>query len=687
MASTSALAEADCGLPNPLTELSRHLTEDLSRREEYLGHGAAGGDVERLSEPIPLHPADVFSEDFLTSEERSRLAPETFRMNDLLREMLEIDSEEHRDTMRSGPIRGPSVADIVARGSTRWADELLENEHLVHNAATSAYPPSNFDSLLLDEVTWMGGPSSIPFPNHPPTTSAAIQPHAASAADAAVLAWEHEAANQEMIPTANQLSGTLERPRFSDAEFVKFFKNFSGSGGGETPSGSGIDDSGRVSFDEENTQRVQFSSSSSSLSSSAAAGRQRESIADKWATELELESRGEDESTRPSDVLKTTTTTTATEDRFDAASASDFMEKLQQEWEAAGAGGGQDWLRTYDHAAHRRDASTSYVFDANNPYLHHEGDLLEEGRRRLRRGDLANAILYFEAVVQKDPTNAEAWQLLGTSQAENEQELASIAALRKCVEMSPDNLTAWMALAVSYTNESLYKQGCDALRKWLEANEKYRHIKGASRGGSDHASPAEALVSPIYSSVEQREIQARFIQAVRETTSRDEFDFELQLGLGVLFNISGEYDKAVDCFQAALKARPEEATLWNRLGATLANGNRSEESVQAYQQALRLSPGFVRCRYNLGIACINLSAYRQAVEHLLTALKLQSAGIGPVTAGGRTASMSENIWTTLRLAVSLMGRTDLLPHVNAKSMDALEKELGTGDDEALGASF
>lgn len=54
----------------------------------------------------------------------------------------------------------------------------------------------------------------------------------------------------------------------------------------------------------------------------------------------------------------------------------------------------------------------------------------------------------------------------------------------------------------------------------------------------------------------------------------------------------------------------QDARLWNRLGATLANGSKSEEAVEAYHMALNLAPGFIRARYNVGITCINLRAYR-----------------------------------------------------------------------------
>ncbi|XP_061540207.1 PEX5-related protein isoform X4 [Phycodurus eques] len=314
-------------------------------------------------------------------------------------------------------------------------------------------------------------------------------------------------------------------------------------------------------------------------------------------------------------------------------------------------------------------AVEGYYFHTDNPYK----DLpnaFEEGLKKSREGDLPNAVLMLEAAVLQDPHDSEAWQVLGTTQAENENEQAAIVSLQRCLELHPNNLPALMALAVSLTNTGMRYDACEALLRWLRHNPKYKHLlKGKKHLAGSPNSQRRMSHAPNIGRHESSmlpEIKELFLEAVQHNS--DTVDPDLQTGLGVLYNLSGEFNKAVDAFNTALSVRPEDYLLWNRLGATLANGDRSEEAVEAYTRALELQPGFIRSRYNLGISCINLGAHREAARNFLTALSLQRKS------QSRQQShqvMSGNIWAALRIALSMMDQPELFQAANIGDLDHL----------------
>ncbi|KAK3823748.1 MAG: hypothetical protein JOS17DRAFT_753272 [Linnemannia elongata] len=313
-----------------------------------------------------------------------------------------------------------------------------------------------------------------------------------------------------------------------------------------------------------------------------------------------------------------------------------------------------------------------YAFEQNNPYMVADPAKLMD---LAARGNLTESILALEAAVQKDPTDAAAWHQLGLRQQENERETMAIAALLKAVEANPKELNAWLALAVSYTNENCRVDAYDSLQSWVENSDLYSGVMKSVQGGQGR------------SAQERHEyVTGLFLEAAR-TNPGENLDPDVQIALGVLFNVSEEYEKAVDCFRAALNLRPDDYMLWNKYGATLANSHNTSAAIEAYFNALNINPSYIRARYNLAIACINLGQHREAAEHLLSALSLQNAGdaarglmVGSSTAGpqpdGGIGGMSQNVWETLKMAMYMLGRSDLAQRCETtRDLDAFRDEF------------
>lgn len=311
------------------------------------------------------------------------------------------------------------------------------------------------------------------------------------------------------------------------------------------------------------------------------------------------------------------------------------------------------WEKDFGNFTSARPQYGDYQFEesSQNPFLNEDNpfatgvELMDSGAK------LSSAVLCFEAAVQKDPNHVDAWARLGAAQAQNEKEDPAIRAMERCIQLDPSNLDALMYLSVSYTNEGYENAAYATLEKWLAT--KYPAIV-------DQARNAE----PRLENEDRFQLHGRvtelFIRAAQLSPAGANMDADVQVGLGVLFYGSEEYDKAIDCFQAALDVRPDDFLLWNRLGATLANSNKSEEAIEAYHRALSLRPSFVRARFNLGVSCINIGCYKEAAQHLLSALSLHEVDGPP---DELLANQSSNLYETLRRVLMAMERLDLMEKV------------------------
>ncbi|XP_034553138.1 peroxisomal biogenesis factor 5 isoform X1 [Notolabrus celidotus] len=623
------LVEAECGGANPLMKLTGHMTKE-------------GGAWRHRSTPtIPPAAIEIATEEELVNEflQAPPRPPHTFDMGQLLEEMQQIDQQ----SFRQAPQRAPDVAALALSGD--WAAEFLAGPDsasapglaALGDAADAdwtkefiaeAADPGRWAEEYLEqseEKLWLGD-----LGDKENEWTKEYQP------------------GEELRQTANELVSKVEDPKLQNTEFLRFIRQI---GEGSVTVESRTD---KQLTDKAQAQEAQNWASNLNQVS--------EESAEAWVDEF----------------------ATAGPDFQEAKAAVesdvDFWEKLQQEWEEMAKRDAEShpWLSDFDQLLNS-SYDKGYQFEEENPYLSHP-DPLSEGVKRMEAGDIPGAVRFFESAVQKEPDNQLAWQYLGTCQAENEQEFAAISALRRCIELKNDNLTALMALAVSFTNESLHRQACETLRDWLKHNPKYRSVWEQSEserqkeGARERDKERERFGSLLPESL-FTDVQSLFLHAANSDPAQ--VDPQLQCGLGVLFNLSGEYDKAVDCFSAALSVTPQDYLLWNKLGATLANGSRSEEAVAAYRRALELQPGFVRSRYNLGISCVNLGAHREAVEHFLEALSLQrqAAGDGARAVrgpGGAAATMmSDNIWSTLRMALSMMGESSLYAAADRRDLDTL----------------
>ena len=214
--------------------------------------------------------------------------------------------------------------------------------------------------------------------------------------------------------------------------------------------------------------------------------------------------------------------------------------------------------------------------------------LYSQGLAQLSRDDYNRALPYFEKAAETDPNYAEAWYQAGYCYGILGRHTDALRASRQAAKLRPEWAATYINIAASSYATGQYKDALDAYKQAIRLDEDSADIQySLGLTFNKLARTDEEILS-----------YKRAIQLKPDHTNAME-----KLGLA-LFKQRKFAESAATFDQ--LKTYSPDAKTYNNLGESLFEAGKSEESVEAFNNALASNPDFDKARYNLGRAYVKL---------------------------------------------------------------------------------
>jgi len=337
----------------------------------------------------------------------------------------------------------------------------------------------------------------------------------------------------------------------------------------------------------------------------------------------------------------------------------------------------------FSEASRTYGCTTTATTDIPPQNLSYPDNLYEQGIQNFNEGNISAAILCFESTLRNiDPEHADAWRMLGKCHTENDEDQKAIICWLHSLERDPFSPETLLALGVAYVNELDHEKAVETLKSWVANHPLYagmvddKTLGKAEKENEEEeddlygtANVEEEILNGDNRSVRQMRAQTviemrdveRLLLRALEYDRTDDAAADVYEALGVVYNVSRDYDAAVDAFRRAIDVRPRDYQLRNKLGATLANGNRSDEALPLYKVALSLKPKYARGWLNMAISHSNLHNYSEAARCYLQTLSLNPE--------------ARHVWSYLRIALTCDEKWDLLPLAASQNLSAFKEHF------------
>jgi predicted O-linked N-acetylglucosamine transferase (SPINDLY family) len=270
----------------------------------------------------------------------------------------------------------------------------------------------------------------------------------------------------------------------------------------------------------------------------------------------------------------------------------------------------------------------------------HTEELLAQAVKQHQAGDLRSAAQLYRAIVQVDPSQAQAWYLLGAACRVLGELDEAEASLQEAVRLQPEHADAHNHLGVTRAQRGKLQEAVLSFRHALRLKPGHpdatRNLQSAQQqqgaGSNVWVSARQAPAEPagdyrlLFEEGQALRQLGKFDQAaarLRQALWLKADVAEIHNALGITFALQGKLTEAEVCFREALRLDPAFYSAHNNLGNVYKDQRRLPESQSCYEQALRLRPDSAQAHCNLAAVLHEQGQSGRALECCRAALRLK----------------------------------------------------------------
>ena len=219
-----------------------------------------------------------------------------------------------------------------------------------------------------------------------------------------------------------------------------------------------------------------------------------------------------------------------------------------------------------------------------------------------QQGAFNAALDLYQEILGINPDLADAYHLMGVVYLQTQQQENAIKSIQKAIQINEKNPHYFSNLGIAQFESKKHVEAVQSFAKALELNPLFAQ--------------ASFNLGNVYAELRQHKNAVEsYIRAITE----DDAQFAYHLNLANSYRELGEFLSAIKSYDAALALDQVDASGWFNKGLCWQSMQEPLNAIDCFHRVVKINPEHWDAHWTLGRLSMNLSRWRDAIEHLTLA--------------------------------------------------------------------